>query len=289
MYNLVSRLVINGRTTDFFLFRISSNYENNEILLNSLITLAELQQECFLYINPFKDIRSYNKDNKEFFIVYHYKTNKIIAWVNVENSIISNTNKRIEKTYTSKIDKIVAISNYAGIKNIGTFLIKYIFDLYKNNEYKFMSLTESYKYKKIDYIYLYSLSIARGFYNRITEFINLSSINKYKEFEHSDKIYFYFPNIITDRKRKIEKINSLMTILHSFEVDEVDVGEIKLLEIPDKCYDTTMISNPDNLEVYDYISTLIKDYSISLIGFDKYIQNRASRSLRTTTRSSIKK
>jgi hypothetical protein len=67
-----------------------------------------------------------------------------------------------------------------------------------------------------------------------------------------------------------------MTILHSYEVDEVDVGEI-----PDKCYDTTMISNPDNLEVYDYISTLI--------GFDKYIQNRASRSLRTTTRSSIKK
>ncbi len=50
----------------------------------------------------------------------------------------------LKKTYTSKIDK--------------------------NNEYKFfMSLTETYKYKKI----------VRGFYNRITEFINISSINKY--------------------------------------------------------------------------------------------------------------
>jgi hypothetical protein len=146
-----------------------------------------------------------------------------------------------------------------------------------------MSLTDTYEYRKIDYIYLYSLSIATGFYNKITEFIKLSSI------EHSDKIYFYFPNIITDKQRKIEKINSIMTILHSFEVDEVDVGEIKLLEIPDKCYDTTTILNVDKLEVYDYISTLIKDYSISLIGFDKYIQNRSTRSLRTTTRSIIKK
>ena len=37
----------------------------------SLITLAELQQECFLYIDPFKDTINYNKNNKEFFIVYH--------------------------------------------------------------------------------------------------------------------------------------------------------------------------------------------------------------------------
>ena len=68
MSKLVSRLIINNEKSEFYLFRISKNYQKKEdsdnLLLKALINLGISQKYCFLYIDPFKDILAFTQDNK---------------------------------------------------------------------------------------------------------------------------------------------------------------------------------------------------------------------------------
>ena len=136
-------------------------------------------------------------NNRDFFILYHKQSDKIIAWVNVVNEIITSSDTH-DKIYTTKIDKIVVIKNFAGLNYIGTFLIKYILDIYTKYTYKYYdSITEKYVERIPDYIYLYSLKKAQQFYDKIDDLIRFDKTMITSEVpENYDLIYYKRPNII---------------------------------------------------------------------------------------------
>jgi hypothetical protein len=272
-YHFISFLQKGANT--FILFRISKNYANNMTILSELEKLAMKNNDCFLYIDPYREPLFI--DNRDFFILYHKQSDKIVAWVNVINEIINSSH---EKIYTTKIDKIVVIKNFANLTHIGTFMIKYILDLYTNTPYRFYDITAAIpQYIEIitNVIYLYTLEIAKPFYDKIDELVCLSD---YKSIlgmpPKSELIYISFPQIIDDKKRieRLQRIMHTLNILHTFEIDEVDVDQstFDTKNIDDGCYDLTPPMHGNESIVFKYIHEQVDDLSkINEISIDKYI------------------
>jgi len=287
-YQFISILEIGANT--FILFRISKNYKDDTItILSALQELALKHNKCFLYVDPYN--YSDFMDNRDFFILYHKQSDKIVAWVNVINEIINTSS---EKIYTTKIDKIVVIKNFANLTYIGTFLIKYILDIYINTPYRFYDFRSIPQYVEIitNVIYLYSLRIAKPFYDKIDELICLAKFNiTHVMPPNPELIYINFPQIIDgnkNRKIPISRIMMSLNILHTFEIDEVDV-DISIIDIDDNCYDLTPPIKGEESIVFEYIQQL-NPTLMSKILIDKYIMtSKRDRARKKSTRSIIGK
>jgi len=86
----------------------------------------------------------------------------------------------------------------------------------------------------------------------------------------SELIYISFPQIIDDKKR----IERLQRIMHTFEIDEVDVDQstFDTKNIDDSCYDLTPPMYGNESIVFKYIHEQVDDLSkINEISIDKYI------------------
>jgi len=277
-YNIIS--IVECKATPpntVFLFRINKNYENSEKLLNSLKQLVKKNKECFLLLDPFTDADLMN--DRDYFILYHKLSDTIFGWINVKHSIISSGN---DKKYITKIDKIVVIPNFAQLAQIGTFLIKYLLELF-NKENKFYN-TENNEYvdHNIEYIYLYSLPTTKKFYTQIPDLTTVDDIILTEDKPpNADLIFFKFPHIISNsNEKKIQEITKSLNILHSFEIDEVDIhiSDLEITKIDEKCYNLKPPAGKSYIS--EYIDALITNNQIKIlpiITMDKYIQRKRKR------------
>ena len=295
-YNLISPLKIGDNETDFFLFRF--NYSNNENpnelkIFEYLQEIAKSTKQCFNTLAPYENIPKTIKKNDEYFVLYHLPSNKVFGWTNIMLSVINtNSNKFI---YTLKIDKIVIISNFGGLPNIGSFMIKYILDLFTKNCLIHNAVIDTFENIQIDYIYLYSLAPSIGFYEKNNDLVKLKEIKTEDEIPQSDKIFFYYPHITEQKIKQIKAINRSLNDLHTFDADEVDIADLPPAKpINRDCRNNSIIISNFKTEIFDFIQQ-IKSKTINNINYytlnqtKKTRQIRASRpATRTTTRTTTR-
>ena len=291
-YNLISQLKIDDNETDFFLFRF--NYSNNENpnelkIFEYLQEIAKSTKQCFNTLAPYEDIYQNIMVNREYFVLYHLPSNKVFGWTNVILSVINNNG---EFFYTLKIDKIVIISNFGGLPNIGSFMIKYILDLFTKNCLIHNAVIDTFENIQIDYIYLYSLAPSIGFYEKNNDLVKLKEIKTEDEIPQSDKIFFYYPHITEQKIKQIKAINRSLNDLHTFDADEVDIADLPPAKpINRDCRNNSIIISNFKTEIFDFIQQ-IKSKTINYYTLNqtkKTRQIRASRpATRTTTRTSTR-
>jgi len=283
-YNLISQLKVDDNTTDFFLFRFNNNDNQIEIdLFNNLKEIANNTSTCFNYLAPYKEATL--RKNTEYFILYHMPSNKVFGWTNVILSVNHNTDLN-KYTYTLKIDKIVIISNFGELKNIGTFMINYILKLYENPCKIFNSYKTLYELKIVDYIYLYSLNPTIPFYNRLNGLISLNELKLTDEIPFKKNIFIKIPKITEKKQLFVKKINISMNDLHTFEADEIDISSDSLIQtnIKPKCRDK-------NNSILPKIKENIKKQIMELIITNEIIFeniDKKTRKTRKTTKRPIK-
>jgi len=292
-YNLISQLIINDNSTEFFLFRFNNN--QNEIeqqLFEYLKDIANKTKKCFKSLAPYENATL--KKNTEYFILYHKPSNRVFGWTNVILSVNSNGTNY---TYTVKIDKIVIISNFGGLKNIGTFMINYLLELYEKPCSFFNSYINNYETKIADYIYLYSLNTSIEFYGKLNGLVPLNKVYLSEDVPLSQNIFIKIPKVIDKQQSLIKKINRSMNDLHTFEIDEVDIpeDEIEVNDIPEECKNKTITMIENNKNEIETIITRLETIitrleirnTIIFENIDKI--NRKLRTTRAKTRSIIKK
>lgn len=272
----------------------TENYITN--LLRKLKEIAHSDNRCYNNIHPWDDI-DVDVDslhNKEIIIVYNFITGHIQSWCNISYSKIDSGDKCL---YTSFIDKIV-VKDKPKIKRIGSLVVDFIRKecflkpiIYKYYDHK--KEEEIVIKKKMDILYLYSLTSSIKFYDSNQNV--LAYPFQGMAFQHNDDdvsklnhVFIIFSNNLLESDKKFfsfMKSNTWdnFTLLHTFEVnsqmDEDSIRSYNSFISPDDC-------NINN----DIILALLRDdiniYKPYLLYSDRKmaIQSRLSiqRAIRTT-------
>lgn len=263
-------------------------------LLRNLKEIAQRDNRCYNNIHPWEDI-DVDVDslhNKEIIIVYNFITGHIQSWCNISYSKIDSGDKCL---YTSFIEKIV-VKDKPKIKRIGSLVVDFIRKecflkpiIYKYYDHKQKKEIED--KKKMDILYLYSLTSSIEFYDSNKNVLAYPfQCMAFSQDEESklNHVFIIFSNNLLESDKKFfsfMKSNTWdnFTLLHTFEVNsQMDEDSIRLYN--------SFISPEDCNNNNDIISALLKDdiniYKPYLLYSDRKmaIQSRLSiqRAIRTT-------
>lgn len=242
--------------------------------LNKLKEIAENDKKCYKVIYPWEDIEE-DDNNKEIIIAYNIKTNHIQGWCNIKYEKINSTDEK--SLYTLHIEKLVSREIPKNPKYIGLLLLEFIKDNCFNKEIIFKDLDEDfnsiYVSKKLDIMYLYSLTTSIDFYKR-TFFINIIKDISDPDYNLLQHVFIYLAEKYQSRyKEFIDKMLKSMEILHIFELDSKLDEDDKLIYQDFKPDIRCLNKNPSINKEYNLL-TLSDIKYLSNIVFDKLKRNK---------------
>lgn len=258
-------------------------------LLKELKEIAHRDNRCYNNIHPWEDIDVDSLlNNREIIIVYNFITGHIQSWCNISYSKIDSGDKCL---YCSFIDKIV-VKDKPKIKRIGSLVVDFIryecflkpiiyiyYDLIKDEEIVIE--------KKMDILYLYSLTSSIKFYDSIRNVLAYPFQGMVFSQDDKDKLNHVFIIFSTDLLDNYNKFYSFMkskmwynfTLLHTFEVnsqmDEDSIRSYHSFISPEDC-------DINNEIISDLLRDDINFYTPYLLYSDRKMAIQSRLLIRTT-------